>query len=123
MTLMSYQTQAAPELKQPELLAASKLVSTMVRCCVWAFMQFTGALSKAAQKREELLRRVTSGAVRSNRAQRASQRRVSRSIQVMVGLLSKLISRGTCEQVFRQKSECLQLFLDSSFAPESNAEL
>ncbi len=55
MTLMSYQTQAAPELKQPELLAASKLVSTMVRCCVWAFMQFAGALSKAAQKREELL--------------------------------------------------------------------
>lgn len=55
MTLMSYQTQAAPELKQPALLAASKLVSTMVRCCVCALMQFAGALPVAAQKREELL--------------------------------------------------------------------
>ena len=55
MTLMSYQTQAAPELKQPALLAASKLVSTMVRCCVWAFMQLAGAAFVAAQNREELL--------------------------------------------------------------------
>ena len=53
--LMSYQTHAAPVLKQPALLAASKLVSTMVRCCAWAFMQSAGAAFVAAQNLEELL--------------------------------------------------------------------